>query len=175
MPAKLPAFVLSSPGRQKARPETGTALKTPILKREIHARLLVGPMGASIRSVHAYGTRANQIASAVTMIKERFRESISMEELASRVNMSAASFHRHFKTLTGCSPLQYQKELRLHEARRLLKGKHLSVSETPYATGYASTSQFSADYKSFFGVAHKEDSKTLAPAHEEEFRVVQAA
>lgn len=149
------------------------SLLAPILKREIHARLLVGSMGASIRSVHAYGTRANQIASAITLIKERFRESISMEELASLVNMSAASFHRHFKSLTGCSPLQYQKELRLHEAKRLLRGRHLSVSETSYATGYASISQFSADYKLFFGITPKEDSKTLVPTlHTEEFCVV---
>lgn len=134
------------------------ALMAPIVKREIHARLLLSHMGPSIRSVHAYGTRANQISRAVSIIRENFRQSINMEELAARVNMSPASFHRHFKSLTGCSPLRYQKELRLHEARRSLISGQNSVSSVAFGLGYASTSQFASDYKGFFGVSPKQET-----------------
>lgn len=136
------------------------ALMAPIIKREIHARLLLSHMGPSIRSVHAYGTRANQISRAVSIIRENFRQSINMEELALRVNMSPASFHRHFKSLTGCSPLRYQKELRMHEARRSLACGEKSVSSVAFAMGYASASQFANDYKGFFGVSPKQETMT---------------
>ncbi|MDO4936523.1 MAG: AraC family transcriptional regulator [Sutterellaceae bacterium] len=139
------------------RPEE-IQLLAPMIKREIHARLLLSDMGPSIRSVHAYGTRANQIAQAVTIIRENFRQSINMEELANRVNMSPASFHRHFKAFTGCSPLRYQKELRLHEARRALALGQKAVSSVAFELGYASTSQFASDYKGFFGVTPKQEA-----------------
>lgn len=140
------------------------AMLAPIVKREIHARLLLGAMGPSIRSVHAWGTRANQISQAVTHIREHFRDNISMQELAERVNMSAASFNRHFRKLTGCSPLRYQKELRLHEARRAMGQGGRNVSTVAYAVGYASASQFAVDYKSFFGISPKDDAKGRAQA-----------
>ncbi len=124
----------------------------PILLREVHARLLLGIQGNWLREVCAFGTRTNQISKAVEKIKENFASQISMEALAKEVGMSQATFHRHFKALTGFSPNQYQKLLRLYEARRLLASGKSTASASAYKVGYASTSQFTNDYKAFFGI-----------------------
>lgn len=134
------------------------ALLGPVLMREFHARLLLGPQGAWLREVCAFGSKLNQISKAIGLIKEGFASDIRTEDLAREVNMSTASFHRHFKAVTGCSPIRYQKILRLYEARRCLTSGRSKVLDTAYSVGYASASQFTKDHRDFFGVAPSRDS-----------------
>ena len=132
-------------------------LLAPILIREMHARLLLGEAGTWLWSICAGSQHLQQISHAIAVIKENFRTNLSVETLASSIGMSSASFHRHFKALTGYSPIQYQKTLRLYEARRLLMADRKSVGFTAGAVGYASSSQLTNDYRRFFGVAPRDD------------------
>ncbi|MDO5532541.1 AraC family transcriptional regulator [Sutterella sp.] len=132
-------------------------LLAPILTRELHARLLLSPLGGWIRGVCSVGTHSNQIARAVTLIKNDFRQPLTVADVARRVGLSEASFHRHFKACTGHTPIQYQKILRLYEGRLILKSGRKSVSGAAYEVGYASSSQFTNDYRRFFGMSPRED------------------
>ncbi|MDO5532536.1 AraC family transcriptional regulator [Sutterella sp.] len=131
----------------------------PILVRELHARLLLGPQGEWLRSICAYGSHASQIARAVSLIKSDFRGQLVVADLAGRVGLSEASFHRHFKQITGHSPIQYQKLMRLYEGRSLLRSGRRSVSAAAFEVGYASASQFTNDYRRFFGLSPREDAR----------------
>ena len=133
------------------------ALLQDTLLKEIHTRLLLSKQGAWVRAVCALEKRSGQIQKAVSIIKERFKETLAIEELASEVNLSEASFHRHFKQLTGYSAIQFQKFLKLYEARRLLLVGGKSVSAVAFELGYASPSQFTHDYKSFFKATPLQD------------------
>ena len=137
-------------------------LLAPILKKEIYARLAIGPLGKWILSVCTLGTRSNQISSAVEMIQSGFRKALNVEDIARTVNMSPATFHRHFKILTGVSPLQFLKSLRLYEARRLILSGHSNISQAAYDVGYASPSQFSNDYRTAFGLSPQTDKNLHA-------------
>lgn len=143
--------------RVSDKPEAG--LLGPIIKREIYARLLLSPLGEWLREVSVFGSRINQIASAVERIRRDFRDPISVEALAAQSHMSPASFHRHFKSLTGVSPLQYQKALRLNEARRLIASRRVNVSQAAFEVGYVSPSQFSSDYRLAFGRSPRDDAQ----------------
>lgn len=133
------------------------ALLSPILIRELHARLLLGPQGGWIRSVCAYGSHSSQIAAAVAIIKENFRKPISVAEIAGHIGLSEPSLHRHFKNVTGFSPIKYQKILRLYEGRNILRSGKKTVSGAAFEVGYASSSQFTNDYRKFFGLSPRED------------------
>jgi AraC-like DNA-binding protein len=129
----------------------------PLVSKEIHYRLLVAPFGGMLRSLLRHDSNASAIARAIGHIRGDLRSRIAIPELARRVGMSASSFHEHFKTITSTTPLQYQKELRLLEARRLLKTGVASVTTVAYDVGYESLSQFSREYTRKFGVAPSRD------------------
>lgn len=119
--------------------------------REIVYRILRSEQGPRLRQMAAFGGHTNRIAKAVQILRSRFTELLSMEEIASELGMSVSSFHQHFKTATSMSPLQFQKMLRLQEARRLLLSEDLDASTTATRVGYDDPSQFTREYKRLFG------------------------
>lgn len=141
--------------------ESEQKIMSPIIIKEIYYRLLTGPMGNQLRLINTKGTRSNQIAQAISLIKEHYNEKLNMDEVALSVNMASSSFYRNFKKVTQVSPLQYQKQLRLNEAQRLmLSGEHNAESAS-YIVGYESPTQFSREYKKMFGNPPKTDIKNL--------------
>jgi AraC-like DNA-binding protein len=129
----------------------------PLVSKEIHYRLLIAPFGEMLRSLLRYDSNASAIARAIGHIRGGLRAPIAVPELAQRVGMSVSSFHEHFKAITSTTPLQYQKELRLLEARRLLKTGGASVTAVAYDVGYESPSQFSREYTRKFGLPPSQD------------------
>ena len=125
----------------------------PLVLREIHYRLLVAPHGELLRSLLSHDSNASHIARAIGLIRERYRDEIRMPALAKEIGMSDSAFYRHFKAVTGTTPLQYQKEMRLMEARRLISSARYSISRAALEVGYSSPSQFSREYSRKFGVA----------------------
>jgi len=129
----------------------------PLVSKELHYRLLVAPFGGMLRSLIRHDSNASAIARAIGHIRGDMRSPIAIPDLARRVGMSASAFHKHFKTITSTTPLQYQKELRLLEARRLLKTAGASVTTAAYEVGYESLSQFSREYARKFGAPPSQD------------------
>lgn len=135
-------------------------LLAPLIIHEIHYRLLTGPYGKSLRMLNTLGSSSNQIVKAISWIKANFRQPLHIEELAKMVNMSLSSFHRHFKQVTTMSPLQFQKQLRLCEAKRLMVFEKQYASKACLAVGYESPTQFNREYKRMFGCSpHKDISR----------------
>lgn len=132
-----------------------------LLQREITYRVANGPQGARIRQIAASGAPAQRVAQAIAWIKEHAAEAIRVEEVAQQVGLGQSAFHLHFKTVTGMTPIQYQKRLRLMEARRLMVAAGLTAAESAYRVGYASPSQFSRDYRRLFGAPPKQDVATI--------------
>ena len=130
----------------------------PLVSKEIHYRLLVAPFGGMLRSLIRRDSSASAIARAIAHIRRDIRSPIAIGDLARQVGMSASSFHKHFKTVTSTTPLQYQKELRLLEAQRLLKTAGASVTATAFDVGYESPSQFSREYTRKFGAPPSRDA-----------------
>lgn len=129
----------------------------PLISKEIHYRLLVAPFGGMLRSLIRRDSNASAIARAIGHIRGNIRAPIAIPELARQVGMSVSSFHKHFKMITSTTPLQYQKELRLLEARRLLRTGGASVTTAAFDAGYESPSQFSREYARKFGVPPSQD------------------
>ena len=125
--------------------------------REIHYRLLLSPIGDMLRSLLVADSHASRIAKAIHKLRAEFRSPLSVSNLAKTAGMSASSFHEHFKSITGTTPLQYQKDLRLIEARSLLVDRNRMVSEAAYAVGYESPTHFSRDYSRKFGLPPSKD------------------
>lgn len=123
----------------------------PACLREIHYRLLLSPIGGMLRRLLIADSHASRIATAIHMLRSGFRSPLSVTDLAQCAAMSQSSFHAHFKSVTGTTPLQYQKDLRLIEARSLLFERGQSVSEAAYAVGYESPTHFSRDYSRKYG------------------------
>ncbi|MHC1725507.1 MAG: AraC family transcriptional regulator N-terminal domain-containing protein [Syntrophobacteraceae bacterium] len=123
----------------------------PMIIREIHYRLLIGPQGEHLRMVNTLGTQSNQIAKTITWLRDNYREPLQVDELARRVNMATSTFHRHFREVTTLSPLQFQKRLRLYEAQRLMLAQDEDASIAALAVGYESPTQFNREYKRMFG------------------------
>ena len=136
----------------------------PLIIREIHHRLLVGPQGEWLRTVCTNGTRTNQIARAISWLRENYKEPLQVEELAGMVNMAISTFHRHFKEVTDSSPLQFQKQLRLYEAKRLMVFAGNDVNNAAHAVGYESSTQFIREYKREFGAPPRRDVTRLRPS-----------
>jgi AraC-like DNA-binding protein len=134
----------------------------PLTSREIHYRLLMAPFGGMLRRLIRHDSNESAISRAIGHLRGDLRSPISIPELARRVGMGASSFHRHFRTLTSTTPLQYQKELRLLEARRLLKTGVASVTTVAFEVGYESSSQFSREYTRKFGVPPSQDKSVAA-------------
>lgn len=132
-----------------------------ILIKEIYYRLLTGPLGNQLRLINTKGTNSNQIVQAINYLKNNFNEKLNIDDIAEHVNMAPSSFYRNFRKVTQVSPLQYQKQLRLYEAQRLmLTGEH-SAESASYIVGYESPTQFSREYKKMFGNSPKKDVKML--------------
>jgi len=129
----------------------------PSILREVHYRLLLSPIGAMLRRLLIADSHANRIAKAIQMLRNNFRAPLSVAILAECAGMGASSFHQHFRSVTGTSPLQYQKDLRLIEARMLLVDRKVPVSDAAYAVGYESPTQFSRDYRRKFGLPPSRD------------------
>jgi AraC-like DNA-binding protein len=123
----------------------------PLIIHEIYYRLLMGEQGEAVRQIATLGSKMQRIAEVIQVIKTDLTRSMRVEDLADRANMSASSFHHHFKTVTSMSPLQYQKQLRLLEARRLMLAENFTATNAAYRVGYESTSQFSREYSRMFG------------------------
>jgi AraC-like DNA-binding protein len=124
----------------------------PIIQREIIYRLLVGDQGARLRQIASAGSQSHQIARAIDWLKGNFTQPLRVDDLAAQVRMSSSTFHHHFRSMTALSPLQFQKQLRLQEARRLMLTEHLDAATAAFQVGYESPSQFSREYSRLFGV-----------------------
>ncbi len=129
----------------------------PLIQRELHYRLLSGPYGAVIAQMAIAGSNSHKIGQIIRRIKAQISQPIQVEELASLANMSASSFHQHFKAVTAMSPLQYQKRLRLTEARHILLAERTDAASAAYRVGYQSVSQFSREYARMFGAPPMRD------------------
>ncbi len=149
--------LMDSPNDQK--------IMLPLLQREFYYRLLHSPYGAAIIQLARNGSHMRRIAKVVQHLKKNLAEPMRVEELAGQVNMSPSSFHHHFKKVTAMSPLQYQKNLRLLEARRLLLAESMDAAHAAYRVGYESPSQFSREYARFFGAPPLRDIESLRAAH----------
>jgi AraC-like DNA-binding protein len=135
-------------------------IMAPLLEREILYRLLRGPQGAVLRQIATADPRASQIRKALALIAENYACPFRVEDIAQSVGMSGSAFHRGFKAATGMAPLQYQKTLRLYEARRLLLNEPTSASSAAFSVGYQSVSQFSREYRRMFGTPPMQDIRT---------------
>ncbi len=133
----------------------------PLIQREILYRLLIGEQGARLHQIVTAGTHSNQIARALDWLQDNYTKLLHVEELASHAGMSASTFHQHFRSLTAMSPLQFQKWLRLHEARRLMFSEDLDAASASYQVGYESPSQFSREYSRLFGAPPLRDIKRI--------------
>ena len=137
------------------------AVLAPLIQREIHYRLLKSDQASRLRQICSVDGQGYRIAKAIDWLKLNYDAALRVDELAARVQMSAATFHHHFRQLTAMSPLQYQKWLRLNEARRLMLNEHQDVSSAAFKVGYESPSQFSREYSRLFGMPPKRDVAAL--------------
>jgi len=141
--------------------QPGAELLAPLMVDEILIRLLLSPIGARVAQIGVAESGVHGIARAVSWLRENFSQPMKVEELAELVHMSASSFHQHFKAVTSMSPLQYQKVLRLQEARRLMLSTMVDAGTASRQVGYLSASQFSREYGRFFGSPPTKDIPTL--------------
>ena len=136
----------------------------PLAVREILYRLLTGEQGPRLRQIAVHNSLTQRIARATEWIKRHYAEPLSIETIAQEVCMSASGLHHHFKAVTALSPLQYQKRLRLQEARRLMLSEALDAATAAYRVGYQSPSQFSREYRRLFGAPPHRDLARLRGA-----------
>jgi AraC-like DNA-binding protein len=141
--------------------EKDIPILAPVIQREIIYRLLVGDQGARLRQIAAAGSQSHQIARAIDWLKGNFTRSLRIDDLAAQVRMSSSTFHHHFRSMTALSPLQFQKQLRLREARRLMLSEHLDAATAAFQVGYESPSQFSREYNRLFGAPPLRDITNL--------------
>jgi AraC-like DNA-binding protein len=133
----------------------------PLIQQEITIRLLTGPHAAQLRHFVKVGSPSQQIAKCVAWLKQNFVHPLSGDDLADRAHMSPSTFRQHFRALTGLSPLQYQKQLRLQEARQLMLNENLDAAAAAGRVGYESASQFNREYGRLFGAPPQRDIKRL--------------
>jgi AraC-like DNA-binding protein len=136
-------------------------LLAPLVVDEILMRLLLSPIGPRVAQIGQHESSVQRVAKAVSWVREHFAQPITLEGLADLVHMSVSSFHQHFKAVTTMTPLQYQKVLRLQEARRLMLSRMLDAGSAARQVGYVSASQFSREYTRLFGNAPTRDIATL--------------
>lgn len=129
-----------------------------LIQREILYRLLTSEAGSSLREAVSTNSQANRIAKAIVWLKQNYRRPLHIGELASTVHMGVSTLHHNFQEVTAMSPLQYQKQLRLHEARRLLVMESLDVGSAAMSVGYESVTQFSREYSRLFGLSPRQDA-----------------
>ena len=133
----------------------------PIIQREIIYRLLVGDQGERLRQIASAGSQSHQIARAIDWLKVNFSQPLSIDDLAAQVRMSNSTFHHHFRSMTALSPLQFQKQLRLQEARRLMLAERMDAATAAFQVGYESPSQFNREYNRLFGAPPLRDISRL--------------
>lgn len=133
----------------------------PLIIKEIVYRLLVGGQGARLSHILGSGGETRRISKAIGHLREHFDEQLKMEEIARELGMSVSGFHHHFKSVTSMSPLQFQKQIRLQEARRLMLGEDLDAASAGFRVGYEDPSYFSRDYKKQFGAPPQRDVDRL--------------
>ena len=133
----------------------------PLILRELHYRLLQGEQHGRLAEIAIGDSRLRRVAGAIAWIKEHFAEPLQVDALAKQCNMSSSALHSHFKVVVGISPIQYQKRLRLEEARRRLLAGGSSAEAVAYEVGYASASQFSREYLRLFGQPPRRDAERL--------------
>ena len=136
----------------------------PLIMREIVYRLLMGDQGDRLRHVALLGGQTDRIAEAVARLRREFNQPLRIDSLARELGMSVSGFHHHFKAVTAMSPLQFQKQLRLQEARRIMIGENLDAASAGYRVGYDDASQFSREYKRLFGQPPLRDVERLREA-----------
>jgi len=140
----------------------------PILHAEIHReilyRLLISPAGEQLRQIIRLGTQSNRSAKAIAWLRQNFTRRLRIEDLAEEVGMAVSTLHHHFKTVTNMSPLQFQKHLRLNEARRLMLTENLDAGVAALQVGYESVTQFNREYRRLFGAPPKRDVHALQAA-----------
>lgn len=132
-----------------------------LVLKEIYFRILTGPAGADLKSLFATGSKSNKIYKAVEYITENYKEHLTIDDIASKVNMAPSTFFRIFKQITLVSPLQYQKRLRLYEAQRLMLSESFTVTEAAYNVGYESITQFTREYKKIFNSSPARNIKDI--------------
>lgn len=136
----------------------------PLIEREILYRLLTGDLGHRLRQIVLTDSPSHQIAKAIDWLRENYAAPLRIEDLARRVNMSPSSLHHHFKSITALSPLQYQKQMRLQEARRLMLTEQMDAATASLRVGYESPSQFSREYSRQYGAPPARDISRLRVA-----------
>jgi AraC-like DNA-binding protein len=144
-------------------PDDAAALAAGI-EREVLWRLITGPQGATVRQIGLADSRLAHLTRAIRWIRGHYNETLRVEELAALATMSVSSFHRQFRAVTSMTPIQFQKEIRLHEARARLLSEPGDVTGVGFAVGYDSPSQFSREYRRMFGVPPSRDARALRDA-----------
>jgi len=139
----------------------GIPILAPMIQREILYRLLQSDQGQRLRQLATTGSHGHQIAKSLDWLRENFDKPLRVDELASSAGMSASTFHHHFRSMTAMSPLQFQKWIRLHEARRLMLTERQDATSAAFRVGYESPSQFSREYSRLFGAPPLKDIKRL--------------
>jgi AraC-like DNA-binding protein len=136
----------------------------PLITREIVFRLLKGEQGDRLRQIAVLGGHSHRIARAIEWLRDDFDRPLRIEDVARESGMSVSGFHHHFKAVTAMSPLQFQKRMRLHEARRLMLGQDLDAGSAGRRVGYSDASQFTREYKRLFGAPPMRDAERLRAA-----------
>ncbi len=132
-----------------------------LIQREMLYRVLTSPAGARLRQIVRLGTQSNRVARAIAWLRENYKSPLRVEELARVSGMGVSTLHHHFRVLTAMSPLQFQKHLRLHEARRLLLAEDVDAGSVALQVGYESATQFNREYRRLFGAPPIRDVKAL--------------
>nr|WP_320192597.1 AraC family transcriptional regulator [uncultured Desulfobacter sp.] len=141
--------------------EENIKILAPLIKREIFFRLLTSDQGPRLQQIAASGSHSHQISRAISWLKNNYTSPLSVNELAASAGMSKSAFHNHFKVMTSMTPLQFQKRLRLNEARRLMLTENMDAMTATFEVGYESASQFSREYSRLFGAPPLRDINRL--------------
>jgi AraC-like DNA-binding protein len=161
--SKIEPSLLDAVTRLARLLETPNDIKVlaPLIRKEIIYRVMQGEHGGMLKQIAIEGSSTSQISDVIEHIMNNYEKSFKIEELAEIANMSVSSLHRHFKEVTAMSPIQFQKQLRLQEARSLLLSELEDAADVAFRVGYESPSQFSREYSRMFGLPPKEDVKRL--------------
>jgi AraC-like DNA-binding protein len=144
-----------------------TPFLAPLITREIVYRLLRSEQSGRLRHIAVQGGHTRRIARAIERLRTEFDQLLRIDDIAQELGMSVSSFHHHFKAVTAMSPLQFQKQIRLQEARQLMLGEGLDAASAGYRVGYNDASHFNREYKRLFGLPPLRDVKRLQEAARE--------
>ncbi|MCY7812884.1 AraC family transcriptional regulator [Bacillus spizizenii] len=136
-----------------------TEILAPLIIKEILYRIMQGKHGHTVKNLVAKGSKLSEVAVALDYLRNNFSHEIKIDGLAKKVNLSPSALYHHFKQVTTMTPIQYQRALRLHEARRLIIGKDMRVADAAFQVGYESPSYFNREYRKMFGKPPGKDRK----------------